>query len=121
MDFKDSEAAIGRPAVCQAQVGGRKMQDGGAGESEPAPMTDAIQRLLERLQAGWRPLPQEIDREIPQRDLHDWSCVPGRRTRSMRLWGLIDDQLYCTEQSWLTDTVLWIDAGVGWPETIADA
>jgi hypothetical protein len=39
----------------------------------------------------------------------------------MRLWGLIDDQLYCTEQSWLTDTVLWIDAGVGWPETIADA
>jgi hypothetical protein len=35
-------------------------------------MNDAIERLLERLQTGWRPPAGEIDRDVPQIAAIDW-------------------------------------------------
>jgi uncharacterized protein (DUF433 family) len=78
-------------------------------------MTDAVQRLLERLQTGWRPVTQEIDREIRQRELVDWNFVPGRRTSpTMRLRGTLTEDIVHVDQRWMTDDVLWIDAGLAW-------
>lgn len=77
-------------------------------------MKDAIQRLLERLQTGWRPVTQEIDREIRQCRLHDWDFVPSRTERAMRLHGLLAEEIVRVDQAWMTDEVLWIDAGLAW-------
>ena len=37
----------------------------------------AIERLLERLQTGWTPTRDEIDRDIRQVDLHRWVMFDG--------------------------------------------
>jgi hypothetical protein len=37
-----------------------------------APISDAIERLLERLQTGWAPKADEIDRDVPQVDALNW-------------------------------------------------
>jgi hypothetical protein len=47
----------------------------------------AIERLLERLQTGWPPKTDEIDREIPQRDLIDWEWMLIDRHHHMLLAG----------------------------------
>jgi hypothetical protein len=39
-------------------------------------MSDAMELLLERLQTGWQPTPDEISPEVPQRTFSTWLCVP---------------------------------------------
>jgi hypothetical protein len=66
---------------------------------------EAIQRLLERLQTGWQPTADEIDRNVPQRDIVDWDFWKSGRT----LIGYPSD-----EPGWREVNVLWIDAGLRW-------
>jgi hypothetical protein len=68
-------------------------------------MTDAIQRFLERLQTGWQPTAEEIDRSIPQRDLVDWDFWKSGPT----LIGYPTD-----DAGWKEVAVLWIDADLRW-------
>ncbi|MEH2499578.1 uncharacterized protein (DUF433 family) [Bradyrhizobium sp. AZCC 1678] len=78
-------------------------------------MTDAIQRLLERLQTDWRPVSQEIDPAIPQRTLVEWSMVPGSAAVSaMKLWGTPLEEIGDVDNTWLTEEVLWIDPWLSW-------
>ncbi|MEH2536504.1 MULTISPECIES: DUF433 domain-containing protein [unclassified Bradyrhizobium] len=74
----------------------------------------AIQRLLERLQTGWRPLALEIDPAVPQRTLVEWDFVYRRRRSAARLHGTLLDQIYDLENTWMTEEVLWLDAGLAW-------
>jgi hypothetical protein len=41
------------------------------------PISNAIQRLLERLQTGWAPKANEIDPEVPQVDALNWDWSDG--------------------------------------------
>jgi hypothetical protein len=66
---------------------------------------EAIQRLLERLQTGWQPTAEEIDYNVPQRDLVDWDFWKSGRT----LIGYPSDEPGRREVN-----VLWIDAGLRW-------
>ena len=78
-------------------------------------MTSEIEQLLERLQTGWRPLALDIDPAVTQRTLVEWRMVPGRRAvSSMRLYGTLLEEIYDLEHAWLTEEVLWIDAGLAW-------
>lgn len=72
-------------------------------------MTDAMQRLLERLQTGWQPMADEIDPSVQQRDLIDWQFVVARRSGKLTLFGLVD-------LGWrdMTSEVLWIDRYLDW-------
>lgn len=77
-------------------------------------MTPQMERLLERLQTGWQPLPDEIDMRIPQRGLARWEFWPSRHASRphMLLAGWpVDD-----EGAWpqFTAPVLWIDAELRW-------
>ncbi|MES2600429.1 MAG: DUF433 domain-containing protein [Pseudomonadota bacterium] len=75
----------------------------------------AIQRLLERLQTGWRPVTQEIDHDVAQRRLAEWNFVPGRRTTpKMKLLGYLVEQVAHADENWMTEWVLWIDPGLRW-------
>jgi hypothetical protein len=67
----------------------------------------AIERLLERLQTGWAPKTDEIDREIPQRDLIDWEWM--LMSRHILLAGHNMDG-----RPRLTNAVLWIDQYLTW-------
>jgi hypothetical protein len=69
-------------------------------------MTEAMQRLLERLQTGWAPNTDEIDRDIRQRDLIDWWFVPGHAAKRLRLFG--------DELADMTGEVLIIDQYLTW-------
>ncbi|MHB8267119.1 hypothetical protein [Bradyrhizobium sp.] len=75
----------------------------------------AIARLLERLQTGWQPTPDEIDREVPQHTLSAWYFLyrPGRlgEPKLVRIVGDLDGDPSATE---MTDVILWIDAGQAW-------
>lgn len=42
-------------------------------------MTEAMQRLLERLQTGWQPTPAEIPAEVRQKRLANWEFLGPRR------------------------------------------
>ena len=78
-------------------------------------MKSEIERLLERLQTGWRPLVLEIDPAIPQRTLVEWSMVPGSAAvQAMKLWGTLLEEIRDLEHTWMTEEVLWIDAGLAW-------
>jgi hypothetical protein len=72
-------------------------------------MTDAMQRLLERLQTGWQPHTDEIDPSVQQRDLVDWQFVVARRSGKLTLFGLVDLR-------WrdMTGEVWWIDPYFDW-------
>jgi hypothetical protein len=65
----------------------------------------AIERLLERLQTGWQPRADEIDRDIPQRDLADWDFWKSGGT----LIGYPSDEPW-----WKEVNVLWIDVDLKW-------
>lgn len=76
--------------------------------------TEVIQRLLERLQTGWRPVTQEIDPAVPQRTLVEWDFLYRRRRSAARLHGTLLDQIYDLENTWMTEEIMWIDAGLAW-------
>jgi hypothetical protein len=68
-------------------------------------MSEAMERLLERLQTGWRPKVAEIDPEVPQRTLYEW-----------RHWKLSGNLLgYPSDEAgWREVDVLVIDPGQAW-------
>lgn len=78
-------------------------------------MTETMQRLLERLQTGWRPKPEEIDPEVEQHTLTDWYFLYRPRSvgepKRIRIVGDLDGDPDATE---MTDVILWIDAGQAW-------
>lgn len=78
-------------------------------------MNGVTERLLERLQTGWKPVAEQIDRDVPQRNLALWDFVPGRNTSpSMKLWGYPVEEPARPDMNWMTETVLWIDSGLAW-------
>jgi hypothetical protein len=66
----------------------------------------AIERLLERLQTGWAPETDDIDRDIQQFDLLDWGWWTYFNEREMFLAG--SD----LEGALVSGPVLWIDPGL---------
>lgn len=78
-----------------------------------APRIDEpVIRLLERLQTGWNPKPEEIDPSVSQREFATWDIVQSPRTPSIRLCGLLE---HGNLDSWMmTHEVLWIDADLRW-------
>jgi hypothetical protein len=73
-------------------------------------MTDAIERLLERLQTGWSPKADEIDPAVPQRDLIDWHMfVPSGE----RDWMMLYSARHDADPS-MSGDIIWIDAHLGW-------
>jgi hypothetical protein len=66
------------------------------------------ERLLERLQTGWAPKADEIDREIPQFDLLTWCWGTYFHEQEMFLAG--SD----LEGALVAGSVLWIDPGLEW-------
>jgi hypothetical protein len=71
-------------------------------------MTDAIERLLERLQIGWSPDCSQIDPEIKQLDMLNWGWWTYFHDRVMFLAG--SD----LEGPLVSGPVLWIDEHLGW-------
>jgi len=71
-------------------------------------VNDATERLLERLQTGWLPVAEQIDRDVPQRAIHDWHWMTVM-PRSVIIIGHDDDGRLA-----YTDFVLWIDAAFAW-------
>jgi hypothetical protein len=74
-------------------------------------MTEAMERLLERLQTGWAPRADEIDPSIQQQDLIDWRFVVASLSGRLMLFGTVDQS-----DGWrdLTYEVLWIDEHLTW-------
>jgi hypothetical protein len=68
----------------------------------------ATERLLERLQTGWAPKTDEIDRDVPQFDMLDWGWWTYFNEPAMFLAG--SD----LEGPLVTGPVLWIDPNLGW-------
>lgn len=64
-----------------------------------------IEQLLDRLQTGWQPEPDEIDPAVTQRALKDWDFWKSGHT----LIGYPSD-----EAGWREVDVLWLDAGLRW-------
>ncbi|MET4347071.1 hypothetical protein ABIC08_007712 [Bradyrhizobium sp. RT9b] len=48
---------------------------------------EILERLLERLQSGWRPRSDEIDMRVPQFEFARWTFLPDPTGRNMRLSG----------------------------------
>jgi hypothetical protein len=72
-------------------------------------MSEEIKRLLERLQTGWQPKPDEIDRDIPQRVLGDWQFAPSfTRTEAVIIGHTAERRVTRTDQ------ITWIDANLRW-------
>lgn len=76
-------------------------------------MTDALQRLLERLQTGWSPRADEIDPAVPQHDLIDWAWF---RPVPEWDWVLLFSDREDADQEMTTD-VLWFDRHLSWALT----
>lgn len=77
-------------------------------------MTHEMERLLERLQTGWRPRPDEIDMRIPQRTMSRWEFWPSRHASRphMLIAGWPVDDAGAWPQ--FTQQVLWIDELLEW-------
>jgi hypothetical protein len=75
-------------------------------------MTDAMQRLLQRLQTGWAPKADELGPDILMRDLMDWDF--WKRTGRLLGWEIE----WAVEPPGVdlkeTGEVLWIDEYLGW-------
>ena len=67
-------------------------------------MTDYMERLLERLQTGWRPKRDEIDMRIPQHDLDGWEFLAYRRG--------VHVMLRSASTREMSADIIWIDAGL---------
>ncbi|MEA2910309.1 MAG: hypothetical protein QOJ15_2390 [Bradyrhizobium sp.] len=78
----------------------------------------AFDRLLERLQTGWQPTPDEIDPEIEQHTLNGWYFLyrPLRvgEPRPLRFVGEIADDPDDLNATEMTGDILWMDAGQAW-------
>jgi hypothetical protein len=74
--------------------------------------SDAIERLLERLQTGWAPKTDEIDREILKGDLTDWDF--WKRTGHLIGWQITWDVEPPGLDNKETGDVLWIDEHLEW-------
>jgi hypothetical protein len=72
-------------------------------------MTEAMQRLLERLQTGWQPKPDEIDTRIPQLTLWDWQFAPAFERPEAVVIGYDTDGRVTR-----SDQIIWIDATLRW-------
>ncbi len=75
-------------------------------------MTEAMQRLLERLQTGWAPIADELDPEIPMGDLTDWDF--WKRTGRLVGWQIIWEGDPPGLDNKETGQVLWIDQYLTW-------
>lgn len=73
-------------------------------------MRAEVERLLERLQTGWRPRPDEIDMRIRQRKIFDWQVAPSFLRPEPVLIGRPESR----EGVIRTDVILWIDARLRW-------
>ncbi|MCS3727370.1 hypothetical protein [Bradyrhizobium betae] len=73
-------------------------------------MTPEMERLLERMQTGWRPRRDEIDMRIRQRTLFDWSFAPSFSRPDAVLIGRPESRYGVIR----TDVVLWIDEHLEW-------
>ncbi|MHC2576440.1 hypothetical protein ACVI1J_001851 [Bradyrhizobium diazoefficiens] len=73
-------------------------------------MTPEMQRLLERLQTGWRPRSDEIDMRISQRRLFDWSFAPSFSRPEAVLIGRPESRQGLVR----IDEILWIDTELRW-------
>jgi uncharacterized protein (DUF433 family) len=51
---------------------------------------------------------------VPQRTLVEWSILPRRKRPSMLLHGTLLEEIGDVDHTWLTEDVLWIDAGLAW-------
>jgi hypothetical protein len=71
---------------------------------------DATQRLLDRLQSGWKPTPAEIPAEVPQHHLYGWRFLWSVRKHRVLLLGVSAEPPAEPEYQELTDDVLWIDS-----------
>ena len=69
-------------------------------------MTEAMQRLLERLQTGWQPTPAEIPAEVRQKRLANWEFL-GSRRRGHRVL------LHSAATRELSGDILWTQANAG--------
>jgi hypothetical protein len=69
----------------------------------------AIERLLERLQTGWAPKTDEIDRDVPQRDLIKWEFAPSFSRPTTVVIGFTIDRAVIR-----SDEILWIDEYLTW-------
>ena len=67
-------------------------------------MTDYMERLLERLQTGWRPKRDEIDMRIPQHDMGEWMFLLYH--------GGGHALIHSTSKLEDSGCILWIDAGL---------
>lgn len=78
-------------------------------------MNGATERLLERLQTGWLPVAEQIDRDVPQRKLALWNFVPGgRHHAAMKLSGYLVEESPRVDMNWMTEAVLWVDPKFEW-------
>jgi len=68
-----------------------------------------IDRLVERLQTGWRPVASEIDPDIPQQTLANWQFAPSfTRPETVVIGHDADGRVTRSDQ------ILWIDADLRW-------
>ena len=77
-------------------------------------MSDAAQRIIERLQTGWQPTPAEIPPEVPQHHLERWRFIWSARKRRVLLLGDSPEPPAEPDLQELTDDVLWMDSAQRW-------
>jgi hypothetical protein len=65
-------------------------------------MNDDAERLLEHLQTGWNPNPEDIPSSIEQCNLTDWRFVVGKRNRKPYLFG---DTSGCSQEEEITGSI----------------
>jgi hypothetical protein len=72
-------------------------------------MSPEIERLLEGLQTGWQPKPDEIDTRIPQLTLWDWQFALSFTRPEAVVIGYDADRRVTR-----SDQIVWIDADLRW-------
>ncbi|MBB4377328.1 hypothetical protein [Bradyrhizobium sp. SBR1B] len=73
-------------------------------------MKPEMERLLERLQTGWRPLPDEIDMRVRQHRIFDWSFAPSFSLPEAVIVGRPESRQGVIR----TDVILWVDSDLSW-------
>lgn len=73
-------------------------------------MTPEMERLLERLQTGWRPKGDEIDMRVRQHRIFDWSFAPSFSRPEAVIVGRPESRKGVIR----TDVILWVDSDLSW-------